>query len=167
MFELKEIRVVDFDAAGPDDYQVWRREDEGLETVSLYRTEFARWEDPDAAEPDKLGTLMVVWEVVEKDCECSADPADEDEECVCDDLEAAVLVALRDHDVFTDSHWEASCYPDWESQALGTVWVSAYEKYQYESGTRYEYSLHVEGVSAGKRSRIFGAVGVVQKGDAR
>lgn len=164
-WKLREHRVYEnFDAVDREDYQGWRAADAGLETVTLWRTEYARWDDPDAAEPDKLGVLGVVWELVESGCECGSESFNVGEEddgpCVCDSIADALGGVLSEWDVHATSLWEPSASPDWQSQALGTVWVSAHESYEHERDTRYNYSLHVEGVSAEIRSRIFGAVGV-------
>lgn len=160
MWEFREHRVCeDFDAAGPEQYRAWRETDAGLPLVTLYRTEYARWEDPDAAEPEKLGVLMVAWELVEKPCECGSDPDDVDDECMCDDLADALGGVLSDWDVHATSVWEASAQP-WH-RIVGHVWVSAHENYEFESSTRYDYSLHVSGpISEEIRARVFGAVGV-------
>lgn len=162
MWELREHRVhEDFDALGEEDFRGWRAADAGLQTLTMYRTEFARWEQ-DADEPDQLGTLAVVWELVEKPCECGSDPADADDECVCDDLAAAVASALKGYDVWPDSLWEASCSPvPWGDDAqMANVWVHAYEKYEYEQDQRFEYSLHPKGVSSVLWAEVFAAVGV-------
>ena len=130
--------------------------------VRMYRTEYARWEDPDADEPDKLGTIGVAWKLVEKPCECGFDPGDEDDFCVCDGIADALGGVLEDWDVRATSEWEASCWPvPWESEAqMANVWVSATESYEFERDTRYDYSLHVEGVTPAVRRELFAAVGV-------
>jgi len=157
MWELKELRVdEEFDKITPEEHREIRAGETGLPVVRMYRTEFARWEE-DADEPEKLGTLAVVWELVEKDCECGSE---KDGCCVCDTLAVALGDALKGWNVYPDSLWEASTSPGWESQPLGTVWVYAYEQYQYEQNQRFEYSLHPDGVSAGLRSELFAAVGV-------
>ena len=137
-------------------------EDAGLPLVRMYRTEYARWEDPDADEPDKLGTIGVAWKLVEKPCECGFDPGDEDDECVCESIADALGEVLSDWDVYPDSMWEASSSPvPWGDETeMAKVWVSAHESYQYERDTRYDYSLHVEGVTPEVRREVFAAVGV-------
>lgn len=161
MWEFREHRVCeDFDAAGPDQYRAWREADAGMRLVRMFRTEYARWEDPDAVEPEKLGVLMVVWELVEKGCECGSE---NDGFCVCDDLADAFGGVLDDWDVYPHSVWEPSESPGWREAPVDRVWVSAHESYDFGgpgADTRYEYSLRVEGVSAAVRERVFGAVGV-------
>lgn len=163
MWKLVEYRVIeDFDALTREDFRVQRVEDAGLPLVQLWRTEYARWDDPDAAEPDKLGTIGVAWKLVEKPCECGFDPGDEDDFCVCDGIADALGEVLSDWDVYPDSLWEASSSPvPWGDETeMAKVRVSAHERYQYERDTRYDYSLRVEGVSAEVRREVFAAVGV-------
>lgn len=163
-WKLREHRVCeDFDAAGTDQYRQWREADAGMELVTLFRTEYARWDDPDAAEPDKLGVLMVVWELVESGCECGSESFNVGEEddgpCVCDSIADALGGVLSDWDVHATSIWEASTQP-WH-RIVGHVWVSATETYEYERDTRYAYSLHVSGpITEEIRARVFNAVGV-------
>lgn len=171
MWELEEFRVdEEFDKVTPEEHREIRAGESGLPVVRMYRNEFARWEQ-DADEPEKLGTVAVVWKLVEKPCECGSDPASKDDECVCvAGIAAAVASALRDWDVWPDSGWEASCSPvPWADEAqMVNVWVSATEQYEYEyeRNTRFEYSLHVEGVTPQVRREVFAAVGVEPKAEA-
>lgn len=168
MWELVEHRVVeDFDALTREDFRVQRAEDAGLPLVQLWRTEYARWDDPYADEPDKLGTIGVAWKLVEKPCKCGFDPGDEDDFCVCDGIADALGGVLEDWDVRATSEWEASCWPvPWGDETeMAKVWVVAHERYEFERDTRYDYSLHVEGVSAEVRREVFAAVGVKEVGE--
>lgn len=154
MWKLEERRVDDeFDKRTPEEHREIRA-GENFPAVRMYRTEFARWEE-DAAEPEKLGTLAVVWELVEAPCECGSE---KDGICVCDDLEGALATVLADRDVFASSEWEPSASP-WDA-ADENVWVSAHENYAFEQHTQYEYSLHFEGVTAEVRAELFAALGV-------
>lgn len=156
MWKLVERRVDDeFDKRTPEEHREIRA-GENFPAVRMYRTEFARWEE-NADEPEKLGTLAVVWELVEAPCECESDPAEPDD-CVCDRLEGALATVLAERDVFASSEWEPSASP-WDA-ADETVWVSATEKYLYEQHTQYEYSLHFEGVTPEVRAELFAALGV-------
>jgi len=161
VWKLEEHRVdEEFDKITPEEHRKVRAGEAGLAMVRMYRTEFARWEDPDAAEPEKLGCTAVAWKLVEKPCECGSE---KDGVCVCDDIAEALGSALSDWDVAVDSLWEPSSSP-WDA-ADEHLWVSAHENYRYESNERYEYSLHFEGVTPEVRVQLLAALGVKQQGE--
>jgi hypothetical protein len=151
VWKLEQRRVdEEFDKVTPQEHRELRAAETGLAVVRMYRVEYARWEQ-DADEPEQLGTLAVVWEVLECDCED------------CDGFESvadALGDVLDDWDVHATSVWEASASP-WEP-GDETVWVEATETYLYETDTRYRYSLHVEGVTPEIQAEVFAAVGVKQ-----
>jgi hypothetical protein len=156
MWKLEERRVDDeFDKVTPEEHREIRA-GEDFTAVRMYRTEFARCEE-DADEPEKLGTLAVVWELIEAPCECESEP-DEPDDCVCDRLESALATVLADWDVFPTSEWEPSSVP-WDA-ADENLWVSAHENYEFESCTRFDYSLHFEGITPEVRGEFMAALGV-------
>lgn len=163
MWVMEERRVVeDFDALTREEFAALRAEDAGRPLVLMYRTEYARWE-PDADEPETLNVTAVVWDLVEKPCECGGDvpvydPDDPGGGCVCDSIADALGSVLSDWDVHATSMWEASASP-WDA-ADETLWAEATETYEYETDTRFRYSVHVKGVEPRVRGEIFAALGV-------
>jgi len=159
MWKLEELSVdEEFGKRTPEEFRASLAAEAEVELVRMYRTEYARWEQ-DADEPEQIGTLAVVWKVSEVvPCECGFDPSDEDDVCVCDTLAAALERELRGWDVYPTSVWEPSSMP-WD-RADEHLWVSATETYEHERDTRYQYSLHVEGVAPEVRAALFAAVGV-------
>lgn len=158
MWVMEERRVIeDFDALTREEFAALRAEDAGRPLVLMYRTEYARWE-LDADEPETLNVTAVVWDLVEKPCECGWTPPDTADLCVCDDIADALGSVLSDWDVHATSMWEASASP-WDA-ADETLWADATETYEYERDTRFRYSVHVEGVEPRVRGEVFAALGV-------
>jgi hypothetical protein len=60
--------------------------------------------------------------------------------------------------VFPTSEWEPSSVP-WDA-ADENLWVSAHENYEFESCTRFDYSLHFEGITPEVRGEFMAALGV-------